>query len=357
MGKMGEPRSPAKKGAILASLGAPRRASARSQGPWSSLVRTAQSGFCGRSGGEGCSVTKNGLGPQRAKSVGTEHGCPPSPARRATAKGMRHSTCNGDFGLLFCDLMGFTACDVEAGNPIPKTRHPRAMVFLRASEATSVPHRQPGRFVQRNPTRQTEIPHSHGMDSKAKMISQSTANENDDRSQSLPRWLKLNRSLSATERANLPASCCHGLAFSRRRSGDLEPPFASTVHSFTPTATVVCPVPSTLQSHPHHPRASRRCAQPTCRPLWLTACLQQRGGFRHKSPGPLWLNQSLSLLQLLLPPRLVALDTVYQRMEFCGTPPRIGICERRIPVLTRPESPAGSRTQKRPRHHGFRHVH
>lgn len=83
-------------------------------------------------------MTKNGLGPQRAKSVGTEHGCPPSPARRATAKGMRHSTCNGDFGLLFCDLMGFTACDAEAGNPIPKTRHPRAMVSLRASEATIV---------------------------------------------------------------------------------------------------------------------------------------------------------------------------------------------------------------------------
>lgn len=96
------------------------------------------------------------------------------------------------------------------------------MVFLRASEAAIAPHRQPGRFVQRNPTRQTEIPHSHGMDSKAKMISQSPANENDDRSQSLPRWLKLNRPLSATERANLPASCCHGLAFSRRRSGDLE---------------------------------------------------------------------------------------------------------------------------------------
>lgn len=143
-------------------------------------------------------------------------------------------------------------------------------------------------------------------------------NKNDDRSQSQPWWLKSKYSLSAAERANLPASCCHGLAFSQGRSGDLEPhlrPRFTTSPAEPSTATVVCPVPSTLQSHPH-PRASRSCAQPTCRPRWLAGCLQQRGGFRHKSPGPLcWPNQSLSL-SMPLPPCLVALGTAFQRMEF-----------------------------------------
>lgn len=148
----------------------------------------------------------------------------PALTRHAAARhcDIQPATATLELSSVVCDgLAWLDSMRCRGRQPDSQDKTPEAHGFPARQRSHGCSARQPGRFVQRSqrsPTRQTEIPHSHSMDSKAKRVSQSTAKSkwktHDDRSQSRPWWLKSNLSLSAASRAKWPASCCqcHGLA-------------------------------------------------------------------------------------------------------------------------------------------------